>query len=220
VKEKSVYQLQERRISIKDMAYFVVPQEGLESGPAASFSTDAVDIDQAQLFNPSVLPIDVLRKFHFTFLIRHPVLAIPSYYRCTIPPKSKITGVSQYSAADAGYKELRKLFDYLHFYGIVGPSITGRETCPQTTAPGGRLEQVEICVVDAEDLLKYPESIVGQYCASTGLPYSGKDMLRWDTTEEHIRAKDAFATWKGFHDDAVNSVELGKCVNVCCCSQL
>jgi hypothetical protein len=216
VYEAVIYQLQDKRIFIKDMAYFIVPQHGSRSGLAASFSAQAAtSTDQAQELNLSVLPVEVLRRFHFTFLIRHPVLAIPSYYRCTIPPKSEITGVNQYSAADTGYKELRQLFDYLHTCGIVGPSIAGRERCSPAIISDSQSEDVEICVIDAEDLLRHPESIVQQYCASTGLHYSGKDMLMWDTTEEHIHARDAFATWKGFHDDAINSVELEKHVKVC-----
>lgn len=210
-----VHQLQDKRIFIKDMAYFMVHQPGSRSGLAESFAGVASGTDEVQLSNVSVIPLEILRKFHFTFLIRHPVLAIPSYYRCTIPPKSEVTGVTQYSNADTGYKELRKLFDYLHICGIVGPSIAGRTRFSPATMSDGQLQDVEICMIDAEDLLRYPESIVQQYCASTGLHYSGKDMMKWNTVEEHMYARDAFATWKGFHDDAINSVKLGGNVKVC-----
>src|ERR1700709_808953 len=46
---------------------------------------------EAEPGNPTVVPRDILAKFHFTFLIRHPRSSIPSYWRCTIPPLDKVT---------------------------------------------------------------------------------------------------------------------------------
>jgi hypothetical protein len=191
------------------MAYFIVPQQHeSRSSPAPSFYHEAeAGIDQGkQLPNLAVIPFEWLRKFHFTFLIRHPALSIPSYYRCTISPKSDRTGVTRYSAADTGYKELRELFDYLRSSGVVGPSIAGRSAAYSSAAEirsSEQLESVDICIVDASDLLPRPEDTVQQYCPTTGLPYSGLKMLTWDAPEGKTRAREAFSTWEGLHENAI-----------------
>jgi hypothetical protein len=126
--------------------------------------------------------------------------------------------VTQYSAADTGYKKLRELFDYLRSSGIVGPSIAGQSAAYSSAAEirsSEQLESVDLCIIDASDLLSHPEDTVQQYCPTTGLPYSGQEMLTWDAPEENTRARDAFSTWKGFHENAINSVKLQKVVKVC-----
>jgi hypothetical protein len=77
--------------------------------------------------NPSVVPEALLRQFHFTFLIRHPRSSIPSYYRCTVPPLDQVTGFYNFDPREAGYVELRALFDYLRSSGQVGPHVAGQE---------------------------------------------------------------------------------------------
>lgn len=150
--------------------------------------------------NPTVVPRDILEKFHFTFLIRHPRSAIPSYYRCCIPPLVERTQFTPFMPEEAGYDELRRLFDYLKDEGIVGPKVAGRD---------GELKegQVEICVIDADDMLDDPEGILRQYCDSIGLDFS-QAMLQWDSEESHAFAKEQFEKWNGFHDDAINSTDL------------
>ncbi|CAK1362223.1 hypothetical protein CB0940_02497 [Cercospora beticola] len=150
--------------------------------------------------NPTVVPREILEKFHFTFLIRHPRSAIPSYYRCCIPPLVERTQFTPFMPEEAGYDELRRLFDYLKDEGIVGPKIAGRD---------GELKegQVEICVIDADDMLDDPEGILRQYCDSIGLDFS-QAMLQWDSEESHAFAKEQFEKWNGFHDDAINSTDL------------
>ncbi|EKD20539.1 uncharacterized protein L3040_004171 [Drepanopeziza brunnea f. sp. 'multigermtubi'] len=150
--------------------------------------------------NPTVVPAEVLRQFHFTFLIRHPRHSIPSYYRCTIPPLDAITGFYNFMPSEAGYDELRRVFDFLVKDGQVGPAEAGKH---------GDLSdgEVSITVIDADDLLDNPEGIVRAYCKEVGLEYS-PDMLVWDTDEDHQRAREAFEKWRGFHDDAINSTSL------------
>ncbi|PBP22759.1 hypothetical protein BUE80_DR006388 [Diplocarpon rosae] len=150
--------------------------------------------------NPTVVPAEILKQFHFTFLIRHPRHSIPSYYRCTIPPLDSITGFDHFMPAEAGYDELRRLFDFLVREGQVGPAQAGD---PGEGADG----DVRITVIDADDLLDEPEGIVSAYCKEVGIPYT-PDMLSWDTEADHQRARDAFAKWSGFHDDAINSTSL------------
>ncbi|TVY19382.1 hypothetical protein LARI1_G002319 [Lachnellula arida] len=155
---------------------------------------------EAEPNNPTVVPAEILKQFHFTFLIRHPRHSIPSYWRCTIPPLDKVTGFYNFMPAEAGYDELRRVFDFLRKENQVGPAIAGQH---------GELKngEVSITVIDADDLLDDPEAIIKAYCAEVGIDYTPK-MLVWDTEEAHQRARDAFEKWKGFHDDAINSTSL------------
>jgi hypothetical protein len=154
----------------------------------------------AELGNPTVVPAEILKQFHFTFLIRHPRHSIPSYYRCTVPPLDKITGFYDFMPSEAGYDELRRVFDFLVEDKQVGPTRAGEH---------GDLKdgEVSITVIDADDLLDDPEGIVSAYCKEVGINYN-PEMLNWDTEEDHQRAKDAFEKWNGFHNDAINSTSL------------
>jgi len=153
--------------------------------------------------NPSVMPKELLEKFHFTFLIRHPRNSIPSYYRCCVPPLVEKTGFNEFMPEESGYDELRRFFDYCKDTGIVGPKICGQEDNGAVAKPNS----VEICVMDADDLLDDPEGMLRHYCASVGIEFD-MGMLNWDTEEEHQAAKDAFEKWNGFHEDAIHSKDL------------
>jgi hypothetical protein len=161
--------------------------------------------------NPTVVPRELLGRFHFTFLIRDPHSSIPSYYRCTVPPLVEMTGFHDFYPNEAGYNELRRFFDYLRVSGQVGPHIAaaagpGPSNGHQKAVNGDKMG-VEICVVDADDLLDDPEGIVQAYCKSVGLDYT-PEMLVWDSPELQARAKHAFEKWRGFHEDAINSKDL------------
>ncbi|GJC80679.1 hypothetical protein ColLi_03517 [Colletotrichum liriopes] len=136
--------------------------------------------------NPTVLPLDILRKFQWTFLIRHPRRSIPSYYRCTVPPLDEVTGFSNFSASEAGYDELRRLFDFLIRERVV--------------------DEKDLMVVDADDLLDDPEGIIKAYCAHVGLDFTDS-MLNWSDEDTKL-AQDKFAKWNGFHNDALCSTSL------------
>jgi hypothetical protein len=151
--------------------------------------------------NPTVVPPELLKKYQFTFLIRHPRSSIPSYYRCTVPPLCEMTGFPNFDPAEAGYRELRLLFDYLQDVGHIGPQLAGKSECD--TARG----KLDICVVDADDLLDNPNEVIEAFCKSTGLEYSPQ-MLKWDDEQTQKTAKEAFEKWKGFHEDALGSREL------------
>ena len=104
---------------------------------------------------------------------------------------------------EAGYYELRRLFDYLKDTGLVGPAVCGQDNSGIEIDP----EKVEICVIDADDLLDDPEGIMRQYCTSIGLDFN-QSMLNWDSEDAHEFAKQQFEKWDGFHDDAINSRDL------------
>ncbi|OBT63578.1 hypothetical protein VE03_07009 [Pseudogymnoascus sp. 23342-1-I1] len=156
---------------------------------------------EAELENPTVVPEEILKKFHFTFLIRHPRSSIPSYFRCTIPPLNKVTGFYNFDASEAGYDELRRVFDFLKSKGHVGPARAGEHD--------GNLQngEVSITMIDADDLLDNPNGIIEAYCKEVGMDYH-PGMLNWDTEEDHAQAKRAFEKWRGFHNDAIESCSL------------
>jgi len=178
--------------------------------------------------NPTVIPGEMLKQFLFTFLIRDPHFSIPSYYRCTIPPLDKVTGFYEFFQNEAGYDEVRRVFDYLVTTGSVGPSFAGaaqnggakatngvdgtaHEPNGTTNGTNGAARDTpappNICVIDADDLLDNPAEIIEAYCQTVGLDYS-PEMLHWEDDDNQKRAREAFEKWNGFHNDAMESTEL------------
>lgn len=175
--------------------------------------TMPVDEDE----NPTVMPTDMLRGFHWTFLIRHPRRSIPSYYRCTIPPLSDLTGFTEFMPSEAGYDELRRLFDYLLAQNIIGPAKAGSPVPVDEAlndgsgsesgdegAGTGAPRRAAITVIDADDLLQHPEAILKVYCKEVGIDYTPA-MLEWGDDENQAFAAKAFEKWYGFHHDAIDS---------------
>lgn len=164
--------------------------------------------------NPTVMPTDMLRGFHWTFLIRHPRRSIPSYYRCTVPPLDAITGFSEFMPSEAGYLELRKLFDYLLSQNIIGPAKAGDKIPVDEALNGSGSEssslngdaprRAAITVIDADELLQNPEGILKVYCKEVGIDYSPQ-MLEWGDEDNQQYASKAFEKWYGFHHDAIDS---------------
>ena len=220
---------------IKDMAYYIVPPRGEAVNVAPSLSrikrgvgtagrtavrtgNDAGEalgryIPVTEPENPTVVPRSVLEKFHFTFLIRHPRSSIPSYYRCTVPPLDEVTGFYNFMPSEAGYDELRRLFDYLCAIDQIGPRTAGQPVDKAVVEPPNALGH-DICVVDADDLLDNPSGIIEAFCRSVGIEYD-ENMLKWDTDTDHQQAEAAFAKWPGFHGDAMNSSGLNPRTHVC-----
>ncbi|KAI4206022.1 MAG: hypothetical protein LQ346_001332 [Caloplaca aetnensis] len=218
-----------KRLFIKDIAYYLIPPDRKPASTAPSLGrkkrgvgTSALHVNGAvdgttpapyphntdiEPNNPTVLPIEIMGNFHFTFLIRHPRCSIPSFYRCTIPPLDKVTGFYNYMPSEAGYDELRRLFDYLRSAGLVGPKIAGQSEINGHARSNGATRGVELCVVDADDLLDNPSGIIEAYCRSVGLDYD-PGMLKWDTEEDQQHARDAFEKWPGFHEDVMDSKML------------
>ena len=166
---------------------------------------------QAEPGNPTVIPNEILKKFHFTFLIRHPRHSVPSYFRCTVPPLDQITGFHEFMPCEAGYNELRRFFDYLRATGQVGPRIATHAIPLQgekdNGCTNGNFQEVEICVVDADDLLDNPAGTIKAYCKSVGMEYD-EGMLRWGNEKDQRGVEEAFEKWKGFHEDAISSRDL------------
>lgn len=162
---------------IKDMAYYLMPPPSHE-GVVQIAPSLVTDDDDDGIPNPTVVPLSRLRDFHFTFLIRHPRRSIPSLYRCTRPPLSDLTGFHYFLAEEAGYRELRVVFDYLRATGIVTDENR--------------------FVLDADDLLENPEEAIKRYCGNVGIEFR-PEMLSWDKG----KGCEMFEKWKGFHEDAI-----------------
>ncbi|CAZ80845.1 unnamed protein product [Tuber melanosporum] len=199
-----------KRVFLKDMAYYIIPYDssagiggiapslrlGIHEGEgcdtngrsndASNESTDGIrDVSPEDNDNPSVIPLSTLKNYHFNFLIRHPRRAIPSFYRCTVPPLSEKTGFDYFLPSEAGYRELRVFFDYLRAKGLIGGK-----------------DGAEVCLIDADDLLDHPKEVVQKYCESVGLEFN-ESMLVWEAG-----GCSDFDKWKGFHEDAIESKGL------------
>ncbi|WPH03377.1 Hypothetical protein R9X50_00625600 [Acrodontium crateriforme] len=223
-----------KRVFVKDMAMYWVPPQQQEAHIAPCLQTakrgvgtvsgtttadSGVSMNgtskapfpyetRAEAGNPTILPRSLLEKYHWTFLIRHPNRAIPSYYRCCIPPLVEKTQFDPFMPCEAGYDELRRFFDYCKDTGLIGPKVCGQGKDATADTNGASSEEnIEICLIDADDLLDDPEGVLKQYCASIGVPFE-REMLTWDSEESHAFAKEQFEKWNGFHEDAINSKDL------------
>lgn len=144
------------------MAKCLMPLPGEAPGLAPSLNPQenkagngtAIPGEQRNFPNPTVIPDELLSEFHFAFLIRNPRSAIPSLYECSTPPKCFTTGWHGFKPSDAGYKELRRIFDYLLGIGQIGPSSDN-----------------DICLIDADDLLAHPEETIESFCSSVGITF-------------------------------------------------
>ncbi|KAL8906224.1 MAG: hypothetical protein Q9207_002146, partial [Kuettlingeria erythrocarpa] len=138
--------------------------------------------------------------FQFVFLIRKPTSAIPSLYRCFIPPLNAMTDEHTLDPTELGYREMRLLLDYLY----PPPS----RSVADNVADGGNKRGVDTpIVIDADDLLADPPAVISALCARIGVPYSAS-MLSWASPEDHAFAKSLFEKYAGYHEDALNSTGL------------
>ncbi|KAI1450771.1 P-loop containing nucleoside triphosphate hydrolase protein [Annulohypoxylon stygium] len=186
-----------KRVFIKDMAYYLMPPNGAPATIAPSLKKTENYIEEG---NPTVIPLETLKKFHWTFLIRHPRRGIPSYYRCCVPPLDEVTGFKEFMPNEAGYVELRRLFDYLREQKMVGPCMAGQSN-------GKSDGEITITIIDADDLLDHPESVAKAFCKETGIEFK-PEMLTWDDSENQEYVSKAFEKWTGFHNDAIHSKSL------------
>ena len=236
VARENTYAYQGKRLFIKDIIHYLVPPKGqpamiapsisphkrgvgTENGLDSIVNGDSVKAEHypwttpTEDHNPTVIPKALMEQFHWMFLIRDPHRAIPSYYRCTIPPLDKVTGFYNFDPSEAGYIEVRLVFDYLRRIGAVGPHFAPGKTNGATEANSttkGDIEKpgsAEICVIDADDMLDYPAKYIEAVCTSVGIPYT-PDMLNWDNEIDQHNAREAFEKWAGFHDDAIASTCL------------
>jgi hypothetical protein len=117
--------------------------------------------------NSSLIPTALLTDptIHHTFLIRHPSKAVPSYERLCYPGSE--TGFDYFDPEEAGYRELRMLFDVV------------REANRRQGRPAPLL-------IESEELLKNPKDMMKLWCDDCGIDFD-EDMLTWNEgTREHL----------------------------------
>ncbi|KAL8963815.1 MAG: hypothetical protein Q9197_007069, partial [Variospora fuerteventurae] len=136
-------------------------------------------------------------RFQFLFLIRDPSVAIPSLYRCFIPPLSDMTEDHELDPTELGYREMRILFDYLY----PPASHSSQHNNNNNNNPNKPL------LIDASDLLSSPSTIIRALCTHLNIHYSPA-MLSWDTPEEHEFARSLCGKYAGYHEDALSSTGL------------
>ena len=209
---------QELRVFVKCMARIIVPPNSNPASVAPSLlSEPQLNIENAngssypyypfvqEPLNPTILPLSSLRSFQFTFLIRNPRLSIPSIYRLSTPPRCAKTGWLFFSAEDAGYLELRRLFDYARQAGLIGPQLAGKNRAVSTiSSSDGEHHECPIVIVDADDLLDDPAGVMSVYCNAVGIPFSA-DMLDWSSAEKKDHGEKVFKKFEPFHEKVLNS---------------
>jgi len=126
-----------------------------------------------------IVTLDNLQKMHHVFLIRSPKLACPSYYRCCVGDAATETNFSHYDPEEAGYRELRTLFDYIRENKVNG--------------------NTSLVMIDADTLTANPEATLKYVCEKVGLEWD-PGMLSWEKGKV-----EEFSKWPGFHRDAENS---------------
>ena len=186
---------QDKRVFIKDMAYYLFAPNGKPTGIAPSLVEQSNGVDTASTgpdgssgsANPMAIPLSALSRFQYAFLIRHPRRSIPSYYRCTVPPLVEATHFNEFMPCEAGYKELRQMVDYLIEKGLV--------------------DRDSIVVLDADDMLDRPAEAIEAFCKGVDLDYR-PEMLQWEDAASQDRATAAFEKWAGWHNDALASTGL------------
>ena len=114
------------------------------------------------------------KNFQHTFLIRHPLKAVYSLYKASTNPK--LTGWDYFDPAEAGFRQMVELYEFVE-----------------------RNIHRDPIVVDADDLLDYPNEILKSYCEAVGLEYE-ETMTSWEPGP--VPEWDA---WAGWHEDALKS---------------
>ena len=131
----------------------------------------------------------------------------------SIPPLEDMTGFHYFDPRESWFDdELIRFFHFLKATDQIGPhraelSNGNGDSRPQSPKVDGYEDVPEICVIDADDLLDDPETVVRSFCDSVGHEFH-PSMLKWDSEEHQEFAKETFAKWPGFHEDAIHSQDL------------
>ena len=94
------------------------------------------------------------KDFEHTFLIRDPVKAVYSLYKLATNPK--LSGWDYFDPVEAGFRQLYELYEFLQKHQLRGS-----------------------VVVDADDLLEFPNETMMSYCEAVGIQYE-ETMTTWE----------------------------------------
>ncbi|CAD5124802.1 DgyrCDS13064 [Dimorphilus gyrociliatus] len=107
--------------------------------------------------------------YRHTFLIRNPQKSVYSLYKMSL--NKELTGWDHFDASEVGFKEL------VQVYNLVTEEL-GQQAI----------------IVDADDLLKYPDSLLKQYCEKVGMEYE-ESMLNWEQTAQNMNVFEDWMPW-------------------------
>ncbi|XP_001632044.2 branched-chain-amino-acid aminotransferase-like protein 2 [Nematostella vectensis] len=114
------------------------------------------------------------KDFKHTFLIREPAKAIISLYHASTNPK--LTGWSYFDPEEAGFRQMLGLYHYISQHIDDSP-----------------------VVIDADDLLDFPNETMKSYCEAVGITYES-NMTSWEPGPVAD-----WDTWAGWHENALKS---------------
>ncbi|KKK26964.1 hypothetical protein ARAM_006060 [Aspergillus rambellii] len=122
----------------------------------SEFAGDGVE------YNDTIIPDEYLRQWQSTFLIRHPALSAPSYFRAVAHSRPHLSQdeVLILTKFAMDLKRIRRLFDWFE-------------------SDAGTLPPV---LLDADDVIRQPE-VVRRYCQMVGLDPT-KVRFTWTAGEE------------------------------------
>ncbi|GMH66117.1 hypothetical protein TrST_g10207 [Triparma strigata] len=126
-------------------------------------------------YQESKMSPEMLRQFRHTFLIRSPTKVMKSFWRAAMENVSD--GSSTYfDASEAGFMEIEAIMQ----------AVEG-------------LDNQNIVIVDADDLMANPSAVLGKFCDEVGLEFD-PSMLSWEAV-----MPESWKKWPGWHDDAARS---------------
>ena len=96
---------------------------------------------------------DGFKHFKHTFMIRDPKKAVTSLFKLSTNPE--LAGWDYFDPAETGFRQLFELYQFIDSHVYKNP-----------------------VVVDAEDLLRFPNEIMKNYCEAVGLPFA-EIMTSW-----------------------------------------
>ena len=122
-----------------------------------------------------ILLEDGFKNFKHTFLIRHPVKVVRSHFEIVTNSKLPVEW-GYFDPTEVGFKELLELYEFVKQHIHKNP-----------------------IVVEADDLLKFPNEMMQSYCEAVGLKYE-KDMTSWQPG--------SFLDWEkclNWHEEVIKS---------------
>jgi hypothetical protein len=131
---------------------------------------------QQQIENPTMLDLEFLKRCKHTFLVRNPEKSMPSLYRCY----KDIEYDTSFNAQEAGFVELRILYNFITKLNNGSPPP----------------------LIDADDLVEDPNTMMTKYCAQVGIPFKS-EMMEWKAEKV-----ETFEKWREYHMDAEHSTRI------------
>ena len=119
------------------------------------------------------------KDFEHTFLIRDPVKAVYSLYKMATSPK--LTGWDYFDPVEAGFRQMYELYEFLQKHLLRGS-----------------------VVVDADDLLEFPNETMMSYCEAVGIQYE-ETMTTWEPGLIPEWDVNQTGLWTGWYDSVRKS---------------